>query len=84
MAALRRPRPRQLIADRLRRFRLAQGITQETAAKKLRITRSQWCMIESGQQSIPAERIIDFADLVGVTANDLLGIRTQMPWHRAA
>ena len=75
MAALRRPRPRQLIADRLRRFRVACGITQEDAAKRLRITRSQWCMIESGQQSIPAERIVDFADLVNAPVAELLGIR---------
>lgn len=75
MAALRRPRPRQLIADRLRKFRLAKGLIQEDAAKKLRITRSQWCLIESGQQSIPAERLPDFAQLVGATVNDLLGIR---------
>ena len=77
MAALRRPRPRQLIADRLRRFRLARGITQEAAAKRLRIQRSQWCLIECGQQSIPAERLVDFAELVGVTANDLLGIHEE-------
>ena len=73
MAALRRPRPRQHIADRLRRFRLAKGLTQEDAAKRLRITRSQWCLIESGQQSIPAERILDFAELVDASVAELLG-----------
>lgn len=74
MAALRRPRPRQQIADRLRRLRLASGLIQEEAARRLRITRSQWCLIEAGSQSIPAERIVDFAQLVGVTVNELLGI----------
>lgn len=74
MAALRRQRPRQLIADRLRRFRLAAGITQEEAAKRIRIARSQWCLIETGQQSIPAERLVDFAALVKATPNDLLGV----------
>lgn len=77
MAALRRPRPRQLIADRLRRFRLAKGLTQEVAAKRLRITRSQWCLIESGQQSIPAERLMDFAELVDASVTDLLGLQQQ-------
>ena len=75
MAALRRPRPRQQIADRLRRLRIASGITQEEAARRLRISRSQWCNIESGSQSIPAERILDFAQLVGATSNELLGVR---------
>lgn len=79
MAALRRPRPRQEIADRLRRFRLAAGLTQEVAAKALRITRGQWYEIESGKQSIPAERILDFAALVGATPNDLLGVTGGAP-----
>lgn len=74
MASLRRRAPRQHIANRLRRFRLAAGITQEEAAKRIRIARSQWCLIETGQQSIPAERIVDFADLVKVSVNDLLGV----------
>lgn len=73
MAALRRPRPRQHIADRLRRLRLACGITQEEAARRLRITRSQWCEIEAGRQSIPAERIADFAELVNAPVTELLG-----------
>lgn len=77
MAALRRPRPRQHIADRLRRLRLASGITQEEAARRLRITRSQWCLIEAGSQSIPAERIVDFAQLVKSTVNQLLGVQDE-------
>jgi transcriptional regulator with XRE-family HTH domain len=75
MAALRKPRPRQKIADRLRRLRLASGITQDEAAGKLNITRSQWCMIESGQRSIPAERIVDFAELVNAPVTELLGLK---------
>jgi len=75
MAALRKQRPRQKIADRLRRLRLASGITQDEAALKLNITRSQWCMIESGKRSIPAERIADFAELVKAQVVELLGIK---------
>lgn len=74
MAALRRQAPRQRIAERLRRARLAAGITQEEAARRIRITRSQWCLIEAGEQSIPAERVVDFARLVQVSVTDLLGV----------
>ena len=74
MAALRRPKQRQKIADRLRRLRVAAGITQDQACAKLDIARSQWCLIETGQRSIPAERIVDVARLVNVSLNELLGV----------
>lgn len=78
MAALRKRSARRKIAERLRRFRIANDLTQEVAAKRLRITRSQWCEIEAGRQSIPAERIVDFADLVQRPVADLLGIDEQI------
>jgi hypothetical protein len=31
-------------------------------------------MIESGQRSIPAERIVDFAELVSAPVTELLGV----------
>ena len=74
MAALRRPGPRAKIAERLKRMRLAAGITQEEACARLKIARSQWFLIESGQRSIPAERIVDFALLVKVPVTELLGV----------
>lgn len=74
MAALRRPGPRAKIAERLKRLRLAAGITQEEACARLKIARSQWFLIESGQRSIPAERIVDFALLVKVPVTELLGV----------
>lgn len=74
MAALRRVRPRKAIADRLKRARIAAGVSQEEAAKRLDIARSQWCMIEQGAQSIPAERLVDFAGIVRTTVSELLGV----------
>lgn len=74
MAALRKQKQRQRIADRLRKFRLAAGVTQDAACAKLDITRSQWFLIESGKRSIPAERIVDFATLVNATVAELLGV----------
>lgn len=74
MAALRRDRPRKAIADRLKKARIAAGITMETAATRLDISRSQWCQIEHGLQSIPAERLEDFAGIVKTTVSELLGV----------
>lgn len=74
MAALRRVRPRKAIADRLKKARIAAGISQEEAARRMDIARSQWCLIEQGAQSIPAERIVDFANLVNAPVTELLGI----------
>lgn len=45
----------------------------ESAATRLDISRSQWCQIEQGYQSIPAERLLDFAVTVKVSVADLLG-----------
>ena len=74
MAALRKPKPRKAIAERLKKFRLAAGISQEEAARRMDIARSQWCLIEQGEQSIPAERIVDFAQLVKAHVTELLGV----------
>lgn len=74
MAALRKRGPRQAIADRLRKFRLRAGLSQEVAAQRLKITRGTWCIIEQGRQSIPAERLADFAAIVGANVGQLLGV----------
>lgn len=74
MAALRRTSPRRRIAARIKASRLAQGFSQDVAAKKLRVHRDQWYRIEAGLQSIPAERLLDVARIVDTTVNELLGI----------
>lgn len=74
MAALRKRAPRLAIAERLRKARIAAGLSQEAAARRLRVTRGTWCIIEQGRQSIPAERVRDFASTVGIEVEQLLGV----------
>lgn len=74
MAALRRTSPRRKIAARIRALRLSLGLSQEAAAKKLRVHRDQWYRIEAGLQSLPTERLVDVARIVETTALDLLGL----------
>lgn len=74
MSTMRRTSSRRQIAGRLKKRRLASGISQENAAKKLRIRRNQWSRIELGLQSIPAERLVDVCEVVNTTVAELLNI----------
>lgn len=74
MAAMRRPSPRKKIAERLKRLRIEAGITQDVAARKMRLTIKQWGRIENGHQSIPAERLTSLAALVKTDVEYLLGV----------
>jgi transcriptional regulator with XRE-family HTH domain len=75
MAALRKTYPRRRIAHRLRLLRIRAGVTQEEIAGQLRLRRNQWCRIEAGDQSIPAERLVDIARIISATVDELLGIK---------
>lgn len=74
MPSIRRAAPRRQIAQRIRAARLAIPISQEAVAKKLRLHRQQWRRIEAGQQSIPAERLIDVCEIIQTNVDHLLGI----------
>jgi transcriptional regulator with XRE-family HTH domain len=73
MAALRKASPRRKIAARIRSSRLAVGISQEVAARQLRVHRDQWYRIEAGLQSLPSERLKDVARIVKRPVLELLG-----------
>lgn len=73
MASMRRSGRRREIAQRLRRLRVALGLSQEQAAKQLGVDRVQWGYLELGTQSIPAERIVDVCRIVNTTPDELLG-----------
>lgn len=74
MAGLRKETTRITLADRLRSQREARGITKDAVAKALRIDRQTWYRIELGAASLPADRLIEVARVIGVTPNDLLGV----------
>lgn len=74
MTTLRRTTPRRKIATRLRKRRLAAGISQGKVARALDIERGVWQRIETGMQSIPAERIVDICAICDISVDELLGI----------
>ncbi len=73
MSSIRRTGKRREIAERVREKRLAAGLTQEGVAKQLGLQRIQMINIEAGRQSIPAERLLDFARVLATTPVELLG-----------
>lgn len=74
MASMRRTGRRREIAQRLRKLRLALGLSQEQAAKLLGVDRVQWSYLELGHQSIPAERLLDVCRILQATPDELLGV----------
>lgn len=74
MPSIRRTGKRRELAQRIRRRRESLGLRQEDVAKSLRIDRLQWHYIESGQQSVPMERVAELCVILQWTAAELLGI----------
>jgi transcriptional regulator with XRE-family HTH domain len=74
MRKIGRKGTRAQIAERLRAARKAVSITQADAARLAKISRDTWNRIEAGSQALPAERVIDFAKIVSITPEQLLGI----------
>jgi transcriptional regulator with XRE-family HTH domain len=47
-------------------FRKARNVTQEQLAKRLRISQERVSQIESGAETISVDRLLDFADALGI------------------
>lgn len=67
-----------LIGERLREARIRRGLTQAEVAEKLGVTRSVIARYESGINDPPSENISKLAEILGVSADYLLG-RTDNP-----
>lgn len=63
---------RDRIADRLKEARMLAGLSQDSAAKILKLQRPAISEIESGRRKVSAEEIIQFADLYRVSKSWLL------------
>ena len=74
MASIRRKGSRIEIAERLRKARRDQGLTIKEAAGMLRVQHEVWRRLETGVQSIPAERVSDICNITKIEPLDLLGI----------
>lgn len=63
---------REKIAERLKEARIMSGLSQENAAKILKIQRPAISEIESGRRKVSAEEIISFSKLYKVSTTWLL------------
>ncbi len=63
---------RDKIAERLKEARVLAGLSQESAAKILKLQRPAISEIESGKRKVSAEEIIEFAKLYKVSTSWLL------------
>lgn len=64
-----------MIANRIKRLREAEGLTQAELAKRLGITRSGVNAWEMGITTPSTQYIVELANLFNVTADYLLGIQ---------
>lgn len=63
---------REKIAERLKEARVLAGLSQESAAKILKLQRPAISEIESGKRKVSAEEIIEFAKMYKVSTSWLL------------
>ncbi len=75
MASIRRSGTRQQIAKRLRRKRVATGLSAAATAKLLRVAYESWLRIEWGKASVPAERLLEVCEIIRATPLELLGVQ---------
>lgn len=63
------------IARRLATIRKRQGISQNELCAKLGLTQSMMSRYENGERRIPSELLAEFAAAIGVSADELLGLK---------
>ena len=64
-----------MIAENVKRYRKALGLSQEKLAQESGVTYSTLTKIESGVNQNPkVKTLLRLADTLGVTVNDLLGM----------
>lgn len=64
----------QRIARRVAQFRRKNGISQMQLCETLGLTQSMMSRYETGQRRIPSELLAEFAKIIGVSSDELLGI----------
>jgi transcriptional regulator with XRE-family HTH domain len=63
--------------QRLAHVRRRAGISQELLAGRVGLSRTSIVNVEKGRQRVPLHMLVDFADVLGVTPDDLLPPRSQ-------
>ncbi|WP_072843862.1 helix-turn-helix domain-containing protein [Rhodococcus tukisamuensis] len=64
---------RMEVGARIRQLRIEQGLTQEALALESGVTRNVLIHVEHGRRGLLYERLFDIADVLGVSAGELLG-----------
>lgn len=59
--------------DNLNKYRKQKGLSQEELAFRLGVSRQSVSKWESGQSTPELERIIEIADLFGISLDELIG-----------
>lgn len=70
------------IHERLKALREDHDLTQEEAARALKTTRAQIWKYENNRQDMTAQRLKDFCEFYGVSADYILGLPKGLQWPR--
>lgn len=62
-----------LINESIRQCRISKGFTQEDIAEKLGLSKQFILQIEQGKRKIPVDRLIQIANILNCTLDDLVG-----------
>ena len=68
-----------LTRDRLTAWRLAENLRQKDIAKKMRISASKWCGIESGTRTPNLDEAFRIESLTGIAASDWIDEPVELP-----
>lgn len=63
------------IAKRLAMLRRKQGVSQNDLAESVGLTQSMMSRYETGERRIPSELLAEFAAAIGVSSDELLGLK---------
>ena len=61
----------------IKKFRQALDLTQEELAKKIGVTQAAVAMWETGEAKPSTNNVIELAKVLGVTTDELLGVRKE-------
>ena len=64
--------------NNLRELRIKKGMSLEQVAEKLGISFGYVSLLERGLRGMSADRMVEFANLYGVTLNDIQKLRQNM------
>jgi len=60
---------------KLKEFRTSNGLNQREIAKKLNMSQTNYCKLETGKSQPNAKQILTFCSLFQCSPNDLFGFR---------